>query len=73
MMTRLWVTNITHRLCLWHILQKVSKHLAHIYIYIYNKYTSFQVDFHHCVHDTLTIEEFDMEWCHLVRKYELRE
>jgi len=47
--------NTTHRLCLWHILQKVSKHFAHIY----NKYTYFQVDFQHCIHDTLTIEEFE--------------
>jgi transposase-like protein len=35
--------NTTHRLCLWHILQKVPEHFAHIY----NKYPSFQVDFHH--------------------------
>jgi transposase-like protein len=47
--------NTTHRLCLWHILQKVPEHFAHIY----NKYPSFQVDFHHCIHDTLTIEEFE--------------
>jgi hypothetical protein len=61
--------NTTHRLCLGHILQKVPKHFAHIY----NKYPSFQVDFHHCIHDTLTIEEFELEWSLLVSKYELRE
>jgi hypothetical protein len=61
--------NTTHRLCLWHILQKVPEHFAHIY----NKYPSFQVDFHRCIHDTLTIEEFESEWGLLVSKYELRE
>jgi zinc finger SWIM domain-containing protein 3 len=30
--------NTTHRLCLWHILQKVAEHFAHIF----NKYPSFQ-------------------------------
>jgi hypothetical protein len=56
-------------LYLWHILQKVPEHFAHIY----NKYPSFQVDFHHCINDTLTIEEFELEWSLLVSKYELKE
>ncbi|XP_028080761.1 protein FAR1-RELATED SEQUENCE 5-like [Camellia sinensis] len=57
--------NSIHRLCMWHILQKVPEHLAHVY----NKYSSF----HHCIHDTVTIEEFENEWDELVCKYELRE
>ena len=61
--------NTTHRFCLWHILQKVLEHLAHIY----NKYPSFQLGFNHCIHNTLTIEEFEMEWSELVCKYELGE
>jgi hypothetical protein len=61
--------NVTHRLCLWHILQKVSKHLTHIY----NKYPSFQGDFHHCIHNTITIEEFETEWSEIIGKYELVE
>jgi hypothetical protein len=40
--------NIIHRLCLWHILQKVLEHLAHTY----NKYPSFELDFNHCIHNT---------------------
>jgi hypothetical protein len=47
--------NTTYRLCLWHILLKVPEHLTHIY----NKYPSFQRDFQHCIHNTLTIEEFE--------------
>ncbi|XP_059461898.1 protein FAR1-RELATED SEQUENCE 5-like [Corylus avellana] len=61
--------NTTHRLCLWHVLQKVPEHLA----YIYNKYPSFQIDFRHCIHNTITIEEFEMEWSEIVGKYELGE
>jgi transposase-like protein len=44
--------NTTHRLYLWHILQKILEHLA----YIYNKYPSFQLDFNHCIHNTLIVE-----------------
>jgi hypothetical protein len=61
--------NTTHRLCLWHILQKVPEHLAHIY----NKYPSFKGDFQHCIHSTITIEEFEMEWSELICKYGLEE
>jgi hypothetical protein len=40
---------------------------------IYNKYPSFQGDFRHCIHNTITIEEFEMEWSEIVGKYELVE
>ena len=59
--------NTIHRLCMWHILQKVPEKLAHIY----NKYPLFQGEFHHCIHDTITIEEFELEWSELVEKYGL--
>ncbi|KAG6686155.1 hypothetical protein I3842_11G002900 [Carya illinoinensis] len=36
--------NTTHKLCLWHLLQK------------------FQHEFNHCIHETLTIEKFELEW-----------
>jgi len=61
--------DVENYLCLWQILQKVQEDFAHVY----NKYPSFQVNFHHCIHDTLTIEEFELEWSLLVSKYELRE
>ncbi|KAG6678621.1 hypothetical protein I3842_14G089900 [Carya illinoinensis] len=47
--------NTTHRLCLWHILQK------------------FQKDFRHCIHETITTNEFEQEWALIVVKYELGE
>ena len=59
--------NATHRLCMWHILQKVPDQLSHIY----NKYLYFQGKFHHCSHDTLTIEEFELEWSKIMENYGL--
>ncbi|XP_042972844.1 protein FAR1-RELATED SEQUENCE 5-like [Carya illinoinensis] len=61
--------NITHELCLWHILQKVPEHLARVY----NKYPQFQQDFYHCIHETLTIEEFEFEWIEILLKYKLED
>uniref|UniRef100_A0A2N9H7A8 Protein FAR1-RELATED SEQUENCE n=1 Tax=Fagus sylvatica TaxID=28930 RepID=A0A2N9H7A8_FAGSY len=61
--------NTTHKLCMWHILEKVPEHLAHMYY----KYPSFQREFHHCIHDIVTIEEFELEWSELVEKYDLRD
>ncbi|KAG2711955.1 hypothetical protein I3760_04G102500 [Carya illinoinensis] len=59
--------NTAHRLCLWHILQKCSEHLAHIY----NKFPDFQKDFRHCIHETITIDEFEEEWTSILVKYVL--
>ncbi|XP_050281816.1 protein FAR1-RELATED SEQUENCE 5-like [Quercus robur] len=59
--------NVTHRLCMWHILQKVPDQLSHIY----NKYPYFQGEFHHCIHDTLTIEEFELGWSKIMENYGL--
>ncbi|XP_041011363.1 protein FAR1-RELATED SEQUENCE 5-like [Juglans microcarpa x Juglans regia] len=61
--------NTTHKLCLWHILQKVPEHLAHVY----NRFPQFRYDFNHCIHDTVTIEEFELEWTELLGKYKLEE
>ncbi|XP_018841252.2 protein FAR1-RELATED SEQUENCE 5-like [Juglans regia] len=61
--------NTTHRLCLWHILQKFPEHLAHVY----NKFPDFQKDFHHFIHETITTDEFEQEWALIVVKYELGE
>ncbi|KAL7116770.1 hypothetical protein ACP275_03G026100 [Erythranthe tilingii] len=59
----------SHRLCMWHILQKVPELLAHVF----NKYPSFQGEFHHCIHDTMTTQEFEHEWMDLIQKYGLYE
>ncbi|KAG7990901.1 hypothetical protein I3843_02G047900 [Carya illinoinensis] len=59
--------NTTHRLCLWHILQNFLEHLAHVY----NKYPDFQKEFHHCIHDTITLDEFEEEWVSILVKYGL--
>ena len=57
----------THRLCMWHLLQKVPKQLSHVY----NKYPHLQEEFYHCIHDTITIEEFKIEWSKIMMKYGL--
>ncbi|XP_042975968.1 protein FAR1-RELATED SEQUENCE 5-like [Carya illinoinensis] len=59
--------NTAHRLCLWHILQKCSEHLAHIY----NKFPDFQKNFRHCIYETITIDEFEEEWTSILVKYVL--
>ncbi|XP_035544601.1 protein FAR1-RELATED SEQUENCE 5-like [Juglans regia] len=61
--------NTTHRLCLWHILQKFPEHLAHVY----NKFLDFQKDFCHCIHETITTDEFEQEWALIMVKYDLGE
>ena len=61
--------NTTHRLCMWHILQKLPEHLAHIY----NRYLLFHEELHHCIHDTVTIEEFELEWNEIICKNGLTE
>ncbi|XP_042950255.1 protein FAR1-RELATED SEQUENCE 5-like [Carya illinoinensis] len=59
--------NTTHRLCLWYILQKFPEHLAHVY----NRFPDFGKDFCHCIHETITIEEFEQAWSFILVKYEL--
>ncbi|KAG6628924.1 hypothetical protein CIPAW_14G046800 [Carya illinoinensis] len=61
--------NTTHRLCLWHILQRFPEHLAHVY----NKFPDFGKDFRHCIHETITTDEFEQEWGCILEKYELEE
>ncbi|KAG2711514.1 hypothetical protein I3760_04G080100 [Carya illinoinensis] len=46
--------NTTHRLCLWHILQKFLEHLAH---------------FRYCIHKTITVDEFEQEWSSILAKF----
>ena len=39
--------------------------------HIYNKYPYFQGEFHRCIYDTLTIEEFELEWNKIMENYGL--
>ncbi|KAG6635776.1 hypothetical protein CIPAW_11G065400 [Carya illinoinensis] len=56
--------NTTHRLCLWHILQKFLEHLAHVY----SKFSDLQKEFRHCIHETITVDEFKQEWSSILVK-----
>ncbi|KAG6644800.1 hypothetical protein CIPAW_08G077800 [Carya illinoinensis] len=59
--------NTTHRLCLWHILQKFPKHLTHVY----NKFLDIQKEFRYFIHETITTDEFEKEWSSILAKYGL--
>ena len=54
---------------MWHILQKIPNQLS----YIYTKHPHFQGEFYHRIHDTLTIEEFELEWSEIMENYGLRD
>ena len=41
--------------------------------HVYNKYPHFQEEFYHCIHDTITIEEFELEWIKMMEKYGLED
>ncbi|EYU26870.1 hypothetical protein MIMGU_mgv1a025010mg [Erythranthe guttata] len=51
------------------VLPSTSHRLSHVF----NKYPSFQGEFHHCIHDTMTTQEFEHEWTDLIQKYGLHE
>ncbi|KAG6730868.1 hypothetical protein I3842_01G101000 [Carya illinoinensis] len=46
---------------------KAIEHLAHVY----NKFSDFQKDFRHCIHETITTDEFEQEWSSILGKYSL--
>ncbi|KAG6702791.1 hypothetical protein I3842_07G052900 [Carya illinoinensis] len=46
---------------------KAIEHLAHVY----NKFPDFQKDFRHCIHETITTDEFEQEWSSILGKYSL--
>ncbi|XP_040998131.1 protein FAR1-RELATED SEQUENCE 7-like [Juglans microcarpa x Juglans regia] len=58
-----------HRLCLWHILKKVSEKLES-----YAAYRSgLKTQLMKCVYDTQTIEEFEKCWVGFINTYDLQE
>ncbi|KAG6717926.1 hypothetical protein I3842_04G125000 [Carya illinoinensis] len=47
---------------------EVLPNTTHKLSHVYNKYPQFKYDFNHCIHDTLTIEEFELEWTKMLLK-----
>lgn len=44
-----------------------------VFFYVYKKkYPQFQYDFNHYIHETLTIEEFEMKWIEMLLKYNIK-
>lgn len=56
-----------HLLCSWHIGNKFSEKLHHVY----SEHPSFKDHFNNCVYNSLSIGEFEERWQILVRNYEL--
>ncbi|KAG2708163.1 hypothetical protein I3760_05G179300 [Carya illinoinensis] len=47
------------------ISEKFLEHLAHVY----NKFLDFQKEFRHCIHETITVDEFEQELSSILAKY----
>ncbi|XP_058087104.1 protein FAR1-RELATED SEQUENCE 4-like [Magnolia sinica] len=58
-----------HRLCLWHILEKVPEKLDQVC----RANPAFTDRLHDCVYDSLTIDEFEMKWSELIKDFNLGE
>ncbi|XP_058101172.1 protein FAR-RED IMPAIRED RESPONSE 1-like isoform X2 [Magnolia sinica] len=56
-----------HRLCLWRIMKKVPEKLGQIC----RANPTFKDDFHDCIYDSLTVDEFEMRWDKLINDFKL--
>ncbi|GFY97364.1 far-red elongated hypocotyls 3 [Actinidia rufa] len=55
-----------HRLCLWHIMEKIPKMLSG-----YSSYESIESALRNAVHDSITPNEFEDSWREMIEKYDL--
>ncbi|XP_056698168.1 protein FAR1-RELATED SEQUENCE 8-like [Spinacia oleracea] len=53
--------DVRHRWCLWHILTKFSHKLGK-----YNDYDFFKVELHNVIYNSLTKDEFEVQWIGLI-------
>ncbi|XP_056697537.1 protein FAR1-RELATED SEQUENCE 5-like [Spinacia oleracea] len=60
------MSDVRHRWCLWHILTKFSHKLGK-----YNDYELFKVELHNVIYNSLTQNEFEVQWCDVINKYKL--
>ncbi|XP_056690279.1 protein FAR1-RELATED SEQUENCE 5-like [Spinacia oleracea] len=58
--------DVRHRWCLWHILTKFSHKLGK-----YNDYELFKVELHNVIYNSLTKNEFEVQWTDVIKKYKL--
>ncbi|XP_057463782.1 protein FAR1-RELATED SEQUENCE 6-like isoform X2 [Actinidia eriantha] len=55
-----------HRLCLWHIMEKIPKKLSG-----YSSYESIESALRNAVYDSITPNEFEDSWREMIEKYDL--
>ncbi|XP_010254494.1 PREDICTED: protein FAR1-RELATED SEQUENCE 4-like isoform X2 [Nelumbo nucifera] len=60
-------SNVRHRFCLWHILNKIPEKLGHAT----KKHGNFMVEFDKCIYRSWTEEEFEDQWSKMVHIFEL--
>ena len=60
---------VTHRFCLWHIMQKFPER----YGSLYKENSPFCRDLKNCLYDSITTEQFDNEWQKIMKDNKLME
>ena len=60
---------VNHHYCMWHIEKKVPEYLNQIY----HEHSEFKNQFHKCIHQTITSDDFDSDWGAIIDKYELQD
>lgn len=61
--------DVNHHYCMWHIEKKVPEYLN----YIYHEHSEFKNQFHRCIHQSITLEEFESDWEAMMDKYGLQD
>ncbi|KAL6527188.1 hypothetical protein OROGR_016278 [Orobanche gracilis] len=60
---------VNHHYCMWHIEKKVPEYLSHIY----HEHNEFKNHFFKCIHQSITVEEFESDWEAMIDKYGLQD
>ncbi|XP_059665210.1 protein FAR1-RELATED SEQUENCE 4 isoform X2 [Cornus florida] len=55
--------------CLWHVLEKIPRHLDYLSLW----HDTFMVKFSKCIHRSWTEEQFEKRWWKLLNRFSLRE
>ncbi|XP_020098476.1 protein FAR1-RELATED SEQUENCE 5-like isoform X2 [Ananas comosus] len=61
--------NTVHRCCLWHVMRKAKEHFS----LLYSTREGFKDDLLSCINNSITAEEFEIEWSTMVEKYGLQD
>ncbi|XP_058787209.1 protein FAR1-RELATED SEQUENCE 5-like isoform X2 [Vicia villosa] len=61
--------NANHHYCMWHIEKKVPEYLNNVC----HEYNDFKNQFHKCIHQSVTVEDFESDWEAMIDKYGLQD